>query len=354
MPIIAVAKKLNDLLGASREIPDFLFIGSDSPFNEVITNFGIPIKTVSAYKIRRYQASENFTEFINLPVGIMQALWHVYLFMPDVVFSKGGYASFPVVLAAWIFRIPIMIHESDSIAGVSNYVAGKMADKIAISYVDAGNYFSTKKLVFTGNPVRQDVLTGDRDRAIEGFGLNRDLPTILILGGSQGAQKINNIVLELLPKLVARAQVIHQCGVGNYKEVKQAVESQEIENIGNYHLYPFLYDNISDAYAVSDLVISRAGANNIAEIINLGKPVILIPLSGSAGGHQMKNASYFSSKGAALLMDETNLTPNMLYDAVFGILDDREKQIRMIKTIRSFAKFDAAELIAEEVIKLGR
>ncbi len=354
MPIIAVAEKLNDLLRASGEKINFLFIGNDSPFNEIIANYGIPIKTIRTYKIRRYWSIKNLTELINLPIGIAQAFSRVYSYMPDVVFSKGGHASFPVTFAAWFFRVPIIIHESDSAAGLANVIEGKMADRVAISFPDAQNYFSKKKIIFTGNPVRAEIFQGSKERAAEEFGLKSDLPVILILGGSQGAQKINDIVLQSLPKIIAKIQIIHQCGVNNFEETKKTIENLGLTGLDNYRLYPFLLDNLPDAYAASDLVVSRAGANNIAEIISLNKPAILIPLSSSAGGHQMKNAYYYSEKGAALLLDETNLTPNMLYDAIFGILENKPKQMQMMRASRALAAKDAAQLIAEEIIKLGK
>jgi len=354
MPIVAIAEKTKEILTASGKAVNFLFIGSDSPFNAVLENAGIPIRTIEAYKVRRYWSLDNFTELLNLPIGIMQAFYYVYSFMPDVVFSKGGYASFSVVLAAWVFRIPIIIHESDSVAGLANSLEAKMANKVAISFSDTGKFFSKKKTILTGNPVRKEIFEGNKERAIEEFGLKKDMPTILVLGGSQGAQKINNILLEALVKIVPKVQVIHQCGVNNYEDVKQTISDFGLTDLENYHLYPFLSSNLNDAYAASDLVISRAGANNIAEIINLNKLVILIPLPNSAGGHQLKNAYYYSSKGAALMLDESNLTPNMLYDAIFGLLDNRSKQVQMIRAARQLMMLDAAQTIAEEIVKLGR
>lgn len=354
MPIVAVAEKVKEILNKYHEIPNFLFIGSESLFNEVVANSGIPVKTIRSYKIRRYWSIDNIIDLTSLPIGIAQSFFHVYSFMPDVVFSKGGHASFPVVLAAWFLRIPIIIHESDSVAGLANAIEGKMANKIAISFFDSGKYFAKKKIIHTGNPVRQEIFQGDKERAIEEFGLKRDLPTILILGGSQGAQKINNIVLEALVKIIAKVQVIHVCGIGNYEDVKQTISDFGLTNVDNYHLYPFLLNELKDAYAISDLIISRAGANNVAEIINLNKPVILVPLPNSASGHQMKNAYYYSGKGAALLLDETNLTPNMLYDAIFGILDNKQKQVQMIRASRQLMSLNAAQLIAEEIVRMGK
>jgi len=354
MPVVAVAEKVKEILSASGETANFLFIGDESHFNAIVSNYGIPVKTIKAYKLRRYWSIQNITELINLPLGVIQAFFLVYSFMPDAVFSKGGFASFPVTLAAWFFHIPIIIHESDSVAGLANIISGKMANKVAIAFSAAENYFSKKKIILAGNPIRREIWQGNRDRAIKEFGLKKDMPVILILGGSQGAQKINNIALEALVKITSRVQVIHQCGVGNYEDIRQAISDFGLANIENYHLYPFLSDNLNDAYAISDLVVSRAGANSIAEIINLNKPAILVPLSNSAGSHQLKNAYYYSSKGAALLLDETNLTPNMLYDAIFGILDNKLKQMQMIRAARQLMSPDAARLIAEEIIRLGK
>lgn len=354
MPIIAIADKLKYLLSATGVAPNFLFICNQSSFNAAIANFGIPVKIIRAYKLRRYWSIENITEILNLPIGIIQALWHVFWFMPDVVFAKGGYASLPVVFTAWLYRIPIIIHESDSVAGLANMIAGKLATKIAISFEETVGSFPSKKLLLTGNPVRAEILKGNRETALEEFGLSKDLPTILIMGGSQGARRINDTVLQIAPKIIGKAQIIHICGVDNYEGIKQEISEWQAPYMENYHLYPFLFENLKDAYAASDLVVSRAGANNIAEIIALAKPAVLIPLSNSASDHQLKNAYYFANKDAATLLEESNLTPNMLYDAIFGILENKERQMRMIRASRFLATPDAAERIAAEIVNLAK
>jgi len=354
MPVVAVAQKVRLLLSAKNIVPDFLFISSKSSFNAAIADLGIPVKIIRAYKLRRYRSIRNITEIINFPIGVLQALWHLFWFMPDVVFAKGGYVSVPVVIAAWLYRIPVIIHESDSVAGLANIISGKLAKKVAISFNEAASYFSPRKIILTGNPIRPEILQGSKDRAAEEFKLVKNLPTILVLGGSQGAQKINDIFLRLVPQIVAKAQVIHVSGADNYEGIKKEITDWQIPHSENYHLFPFLFEDLKDAYAASDLVVSRAGANNLAEIISLAKPVILIPLSTSAGDHQLKNAYYYATRGAAMLLEEANLTPNMLYDAIFGILENREKQMQMVRAERALAIPDAAEKIAEEIINLAK
>ncbi len=354
MPIIAVAEQIKYLLSALNQKPDFLFIGPDSFFNDTVINFGIPVKKIRAYKLRRYWSVKTLTEFINLPIGIIQSLWHIYWFMPDVVFAKGGYASFPVVFAAWVYRIPVIIHESDSIAGLANIISSKFANKIAIAFESADVYFSSKKTVLTGNPVRKEIFEGDKERAISEFNLRKGLPTVFVIGGSQGSQKINEILLQAVPKIIEKAQIIHQCGIENYEEIRQEISGWSVPNLENYRAIPFLRENIRDAYAISDVIVSRAGANSISEIISMAKPAILIPLPTSASDHQLKNAYYFSSRGAAVMLEEANLTPNLLYETIFNILENKEKQMQMIRASRALAVPDAAQKIAEEIIRLGK
>ncbi len=354
MPIVAVADKLKKLLLEAGEKPEFLLVSNESFFNHAASNAGIPIKNIKAYKLRRYWSLKNITEIINLPIGFIQSIWCVYRFMPDVVFSKGGFVSLPVVLAAWIFRIPIMIHESDSVAGLANSIAARMADKIAISFNDSNSLFPARKIVYTGNPVRSEILNGDRAAAVEHFGLNTREPVLLVIGGSQGAQKINDILLEILPNLILKIQVIHICGIKNYTDIKRAMDDWRFPCVQNYHPFPFLYDTLRDAYAASDVIVSRAGANNIAEIANVGKPAILIPLHNSAGDHQLRNAYYFSSRGAAILLEETNLTPHMLYDTIFKVLENLEVQMKMVRAAHQLVVMDAADRIAREIFKLGK
>jgi len=276
--------------------PKFLLITSASGFNKSISDAGIQIKIIKAGKLRRYFSWENLVDVFRIPVGIAQSLYFVHKFKPDVVFSKGGFASVPPIIAAWILRVPIVTHESDIIPGLANQIAARFASKILISFSAAEKYFNKNKVVLTGNPIRFDITQGNCEDALKFFKLSSNLPTILIFGGSQGAQKINEMVLEILSDLTEKCQVIHQCGDKNYEEIKNKVSKLNLKYPERYRIHPFIKNEMKDAYALAKIVISRAGANSLAEIVMLEKPNILIPLSTSANNHQSKNAEFFAKK----------------------------------------------------------
>jgi len=279
--------------------------------------------------------------------------------MPDVVFAKGGYLSVPPALVAKLFFIPLYIHESDSVPGLANKFLGRMATKIFISFQISAAYFDASKTVLTGNPVRRELLTGDRNEAAKLFSLSPGKKTIFVYGGSQGAQKINDIILESLVMIVNKDfQIIHQCGPAQYEMVKKSVDKLVEEGrdsygdvvIRNYRLEPFLDMNkIKAAYALADVIISRAGAGSIFEIALLGKPAILIPLSTkSSRGEQISNAIELAKYGAVMI-EEENLTPHIVLSQVEYLLRP-ENYEAVSQKIKSFAVPDAADKIAEAIL----
>ena len=352
---------------------EFLLITPTSGFNKNISDAGIQIKTIKAGKLRRYFSLENIIDIFKIPVGMIQSLYYIYRFKPDVVFSKGGFASIPPVIAAWILKVPIVTHESDIVPGLANKIIACFASKILISFSAAEKYFNKNKVVLTGNPIRSDITQGSRKNALEFFKLSPDLPTILIFGGSQGAQKINEMILEILPELTEKCQVIHQCGDKNYEKIKNTVNIKtgvhflkckkfnsnetnyyrlkpELQN--RYKLYPYLNKEMKDAYAVADIVVSRAGANSLAEIVALGKPNILIPLSTSANNHQSENAKFFAEKKASLIINETTSSFQDLANAIFRLLSDENLQNQMKQKLSEISSSqNAASKIAEEILK---
>lgn len=354
MPLVAVVDEIRNQYKAKFNEPvEFLLITSvDEQFKEVIDQIKIPYKLISAGKLRRYLTVENFIDIFKIPMGILQSLWYIFWYMPDVIFSKGGYASFPVVVAGWLFRVPIVIHESDVVPGLANKVLSFFANKVAVSFEVTKDYFPARKVIWTGNPVRSDLFLGNKERAIETFGLSGKLPVLLVIGGSQGAKTINDYVLEVLPQLAKHSEIIHICGINNYNEIKAAVNEINFPEVNNYHLYPFLTDNMKDAYAAADLIISRGGANIISEIIALGKASVLIPISCSAGDHQTKNAFYFSRRGGAIMVQECNLQVHMLTRKIITILDTPIERRKLERNAKMLAIPHAAELLAEEILKL--
>jgi UDP-N-acetylglucosamine--N-acetylmuramyl-(pentapeptide) pyrophosphoryl-undecaprenol N-acetylglucosamine transferase len=359
-PIIAVVREIKTLFEQSdsrlpadeRNELIFMFLGPETVGEEQLAQEGILRKKIMAGKLRRYASAQNILDIIKIPFGILQSLWHLFMFMPNVVFSKGGYGSIPVVIAAWFLRIPILIHESDDIPGLANKFAAKFSRRIAISFMDTVQYFPQQKTAMTGNPVRAGIFGGSKEEAKKIFGYTGTKPLLLILGGSQGAQQINDVIFVSIPSLVARCEVIHQCGEKNYEVLKQLLKPEFKQN---YLLVPFLdEDQLRHAYAAADIVISRAGAGSIAEIAALGKPSILVPLPNSAADHQVKNALEYAKFGATLVLEQMNLTPHLLQNQIFSLLDNPELLRKMSENALKFNPPDAATKIAQEVLNIAK
>lgn len=345
-PLIAAVRQIRK----SDISAEFLFIGPDSFGQNILQQEKIPYKIIFSGKLRRYPSLRIVLDAFGFILGFFQSLWHVLIFMPDVIFSKGGYGSLPVVLAGWLYKIPILIHESDSIPGLVNSICGRFAKRIGVSFAETINYFSAQKTALVGNPVREEILNGSKEKAKEIFNLVGGKSVLLIIGGSQGAQAINEIVINTLPRLLEKCEIIHQCGEKNYENIKKSVEEKQ-----NYHLLPFLDEiQLKNAYAAADLVISRAGAGSIFEIAACAKPSILIPLPGSAAMHQKENAYNYAKTGATIVLEQANLTPNMFQGRISQLLENPSLLQQMSECAKKFYRPDAAEKIAEELLNLAK
>ncbi|MEK9182419.1 MAG: UDP-N-acetylglucosamine--N-acetylmuramyl-(pentapeptide) pyrophosphoryl-undecaprenol N-acetylglucosamine transferase [Patescibacteria group bacterium] len=355
-PIIAIAEEINRIVKEERLIAPKLFFMSDSPYDEraLIENNIIFVRS-GAGKMRKYFSILNFIDVIKTSIGIVSALIKVYGIYPDVIFSKGAYASFPALVAARILRIPVIIHESDSVPGRVNKWSGRFAEKIALSYPDAGKFFSPEKTAVTGNPIRKEIMKPMTSGAHEFLKLETGLPVILILGGSLGAQIVNDAVIDALSVLVENYQVIHQAGKNNIKDVLKVADIVLSENPKRSRYKPFDYLNnlaMSMSAGVADLVISRAGSA-IFEIAAWGIPSIIIPITNSVSNHQRNNAYSYARSGAAVVIEESNLSDDILVSEVNRIIRNKSESDRMRKNAKEFAKTDAAEKIAREIIRVG-
>ncbi len=288
--------------------------------------------------------------------GIASAMIKVYNLFPDVVFSKGAYTSFPVLVAARFFGIPVFIHESDSFPGRANLWAGKFAQRIAVSYPDAAKFFKESKVAVTGNPVRKSIRTPEKkETAKEYLNLSENIPVILILGGSLGAKLINDQILSILPALVEKYYVIHQTGKANIEEVTgtASVILNANPHKDRFRPYDYLNDlNTVMAAGATDMIVSRAGST-IFEIAYWGKPSVIIPITDSNGDHQRKNAYYYARSGGTIVIEEANLSSHILLSEIERILDNKNIADKMTLGAKSFIKNDAAELIAREMINFG-
>lgn len=353
-PLIAVARSIRARAGMPA---DFLYVGSRGQFEErAMTAEGIPVRYVLSGKMRRYFSFRNLVDPLKIPIGFLQSLWHLFRYMPDAVFAKGGSVSIPVCLAAWSFRIPIVIHDSDAVAGRANALLSRFASRIAVAYPSAQAFFPAEKTALTGNPVRAEILSGDAGQANARFGFASDRPLVFVLGGSLGAQSLNKAVVGILPQLLREAQVLHQTGDNNYDEtVMLAGEVGVKAGYEGYVPVPFLgAADLALAFARADLVISRAGAGSISEIAACGKASILVPLPTAANDEQRQNAYDVARGGGALVLEEANLGEHIFFSKTDELLRNPELRAAMGRNIRAFYNPDAADMIAEGILSLTR
>jgi len=359
-PIIAIAEALQDLVREERLIEPTLYYLAPKPFDEkALFENSIAYVHVPAGKVRRYVSLLNITDFFVTLAGMLAAIITLYRIYPDVVVSKGGYASVPTVLAARFLRIPIIIHESDSKPGRANLLAAKFATKIAIAFDSAAGYFPENvrgKIARTGIPIRKALMRVEIEGARQYLGLEAGISTILILGGSQGAVKINETVLSSLPELVAFANIIHQTGPANFKNVESVsrVILANNKNATRYHPLNYL-DQVSmqRSAGIADLVVSRAGANSIAEIGLWKKPAILIPIPEAVSHDQRMNAYAYARTGAAVVLEEENLSPHLFVAEIQRILGDAVLAKQMSGAAEGFTDPDAARILAREVLAIA-
>lgn len=355
-PIIAVAQEVNKLIKDKRLLAPELYYMAPEPYDEgQLYEQNMIYKRVRAGKLRRYFSLLNIFDIFKTAWGILTAMWTVYRLYPDVVFGKGGYASFPVLLAAKLLRIPVVIHESDTVPGRVNLWAGKFAQKIALSFAEAAKYFPQDKIAHTGNPVRIEIREPISSGAREFLKLEDGVPVVLVLGGSQGAETINEIIMEALPELVEKYAVIHQTGKKNITSAKTTGDAVLYKSAHKDRYKP--YDYLSTlalrmAAGVATVVVSRAGST-IFEIASWGVPSIIIPITDSNGDHQRQNAFAYARAGACEVIEERNFTSHILQSEIDRLTNNAEEREKMSAAAKAFYKPDAAKLVAEEILKIA-
>jgi len=356
-PIIAVKREIDSFqreVDSLKEIEiSFQFLGGKTSEKETLSKEGIPPKTILTTKWRRYFSYKNFLDILKFPFSLLQAMFYVWLFMPDVIFSKGGPGSFPIVIIGWLYQIPIIIHESDRIPGVTNKLSSFFSRKIAISFKESVRFFPAKKTIFTGNPIRQKLFNASVEKSKKTFNIKGGRKIILIIGGSQGANQINSIFIDAIFRYISKYEIIHICGKNNFREIDLFTKGVlDKEQRKFYHLYPGVSEEeMGEAYAIADLVISRAGAGAIFEIAALEKPSIIIPLESGAQDHQAKNAFYFARSGAAIIIEGSNITPNFVFSRVDQVIENNKKIKEMKENCKKFATLDAAKKVAKIILE---
>lgn len=359
-PVIAIAEALNDVVREERLVAPTLYYLAPDPFdsNALFEN-GIAYIRIPAGKVRRYASIKNVTDTFITFTGTILAVMTLFRIYPDVVVSKGGYGSVPTTFAARLLRIPVIIHESDAKPGRANLLAAKFAKKIAISFESAAGYFPKRaqgKIARTGIPIRKALTRVETEGARQYLGLEKDVPTVLIMGGSSGAQKINETVLSSLPELVSLANIVHQTGRANIKNV-QAIAQVVLANnphASRYHTVDYLSEtSLQRVAGVADLIVSRAGANSLAEIGLWKKPAIIIPIPESVSHDQRTNAYAYARTGAAIVIENDNLSQHLFVSEIRRILGDPELAKRMGNASAGFTDPDAARILAKEVLAIA-
>lgn len=352
-PIIAVARALRKKDGETAE----LYYFSTEPYSqELLDEAGLTFRRVPAGKWRRYFSFKNFSDLFVTAWGILVAIIRLFLVYPDVVFGKGGYSSFPVLVAARMLFIPVIIHESDAHPGRVNMWAGKFAERIALSYQEAGDYFPKERVAWTGQPLRENIEKKEHTASCHRFNLDDKIPVIGVLGGSLGAVRVNEGVLDALPKLLENYQVLHQTGEKNYADVMSRVgvllDGNELKN--RYHSVAYLNDEaITNFAGASDLIITRAGST-LFEIAHWGVPAIVVPIPEDVSHDQTRNAIAFGRTGAGIVLEQSNFTPNILLSEIKRILDNPDEKKAMIEAAARFDRPDADTLLAEEIYSITK
>lgn len=357
-PLIAVVEELRAYARDNKFIEPTVSYFSHDPYSaRTLFDYHIDFKHIPAGKRSEETPIETLTATVVNVVGFFIALVKLFVLFPDVVFSKGGYSSVPTVAAARFLGIPVVIHESDSIPGRANMWASKFAAKIAVSFPTAVDKFPEKtreKIAWTGNPVRREIMHPNKDGAYEFLDLDKNLPTILVLGGSQGALRINEAIIDALPALLSRVQVIHQTGKIHFETIRGMadVAIQDPLLRRRYRPLDYLDDTaMTMAAGAAKVVITRAGST-LFEIAAWAIPAVVIPIRESTNDHQRTNAFFYAHAGAGVVIEENNLSDEILCNEIFKIIDSPAIAEEMSAAAKAFSKPEAARTIAKELMTI--
>ncbi|MEK7580613.1 MAG: undecaprenyldiphospho-muramoylpentapeptide beta-N-acetylglucosaminyltransferase [Patescibacteria group bacterium] len=331
-PLIAVAQNLESRY--QNEI-EFLWLGTNNgPEKKLASRYNIKFIVIPAGKWRRYFSWQNCLDIFKVIAGFICSFFIIIFYQPKVIASAGSFVSVPVAWAAWLLRKPFLIHQQDVVPGLANKLMTPFAEIVTVALDKSLNDFPPQKVKYVGNPYRQEILNGSREKAFNFFKLEKNLPVILVIGGGTGSEFMNHLIIEALPELTTFAQVIHLSG-----------ESKSLGAKSNhYKQYSFLQEELKDAYAAADLVITRAGMGVLTELSILGKPSIIIPIPDS---HQEANADYFAERGAAVVLPQNNLTPQILIEKIKDLIAHKEKLSLYQEKIKTIMPTDATQKLAD-------
>lgn len=324
---------------------DIQYIGSyDGIEKKLIEELDIPYYGISSGKLRRYFDLKNFTDPFRVVKGYFQARSILKKLKPDIVFSKGGFVTVPVVQAAKNLHIPVIIHESDMTPGLANKLALPAATKVCCNFPETISCLPQGKAVLTGSPIREELHHGNRLDGMKFCGFTADKPVLLIIGGSLGSVAVNNAIRKILPELLKTFQVVHLCGKGNLDE--------SLKGTAGYVQFEYIQKELADLFALADVVVSRAGANAICELLDLHKPMLLIPLSAAASrGDQILNARSFQKQGFCKMLEEETITSELLLSSILDLYENRNDYITAMAKSKASNGVDTIVSLIQETIQ---
>jgi len=356
LPAVAVVEELR-----SRNVPfEALWVGSHNGVErEIAAGIDVPFTAIQTGKLRRYVSIQTFTDALRIPVGTVQAWRKVRAFKPDVVYSTGGAVSVPSVIAG-ARQAPILTHEQTAQIGIANKTASRFADTFAVGFEETADLARQRhnNVVVTGNPVRSSLTTGNAQRGRDRFGFSADLPVLYVTGGARGASPLNTRVEPILTDLLQCVQIVHQVGPASANDDfarLSAVKASLSENIaGRYVVTEFVREELPDVYAMTDVVLARSGAGTVSELGYLGLPSILVPLPGTWGDEQRKNAKILANVDAAVVIEQSEATPQRLRQEIEALIGNGDRRERMAEAARSTSRPDAAARLVDELLALTR
>lgn len=351
-PLIAVAEELESV----NPKPEMYYFGPNPYSPELLEKHGITFVSCPAGKLRRYFSIQNFLDFFRTFFGVFVAIWKLYIIYPDVIFSKGGFTSVPILQAARLLRIPVVIHESDAVPGRANKLAMKFARYIAVSYDDVAQFFPAGKTALVGIPLRKEMRMINSDPLAK-LGIPNDKPLIYVTGGSLGAERLNNIIVQSLTALLPEYRIFHQTGETKFDELQLTAQTllkgSSLQN--DYYIQGSIPgETVSLLMDAAALVITRAGSTTLFEIATHGKPAIVIPIPEDVSRDQRTNAFAYARSGAAIVMEEHNVTTNLLTEEIDSIIKDPTRYGIMSAAATSQAIPEAASKIAEILTRIGK
>ena len=324
---------------------DITYIGSYNGIEkQLLKEQKIPYYGISSGKLRRYFDIKNFSDPLKVIKGFGQSIRLMRKLKPDIVFSKGGFVSVPVILAAKFCHVPSIIHESDLTPGLANKLAIPNAAKVCCNFPETLKYLPEENAVLTGSPIRSELLTGNKENARRLCGFTKEQPVLFIVGGSSGSKFINDTIRGLLPELLKTYQVIHMCGKGNIEAA--------LDRTAGYKQFEYIGKELNDIFALADLVISRAGANSICELLALHKPNILIPLSANASrGDQILNAQSFEKQGFSVVIEEEIITPDKLLNIIHETYKNKDRYVAAMQQSSTLNSVEKIITLIKETAK---